>query len=273
MAFAGMFIIFFIILLIIAGTMLLMSLILLIVGIVRHRRKKSGKVFFIISGVLAALVVTPILMFALPVKVDIDTPDGRGYVWSNGRDMLYSAIYRGDTDAVDKLLDKNPKLVYVIKYGDNMDGLHTAMMKNDIDTAKCIIEHGGAFDSGYNFAENEYTYSLECYFNTYYIRTKLDDLKYSEYECVKFMIDNNAKAEFAEDRSNALFYAVDSICYDCIISDEEAEMIGLLIDAGADIADKNAYGKTPCDVFLERVEIDKITDDDKNKIVPLLENR
>ena len=273
MAFAGMFILFVIILLIIAGIMLTLSLIFLIVGIIRKvRRKKSGLGFFIASGVLFALVVIPVLILMLPVRVDIDTPNGKRHVWSNQRDEFYSGIYVGDTEKVGKLLDKYPDLVYVVKHGDNIDGLHAAVIRNDIDTARCIIEHGGAFDSGYNFSENEYDYSLECYFRNYYRRANLENTKYSDYECVKFMIDNNAEADFSDEHLDVLFYAIENICFDGKISDDEVSMIKLIIDSGADInAASEISGDTPLDSFLERANnIDHMSEEDINKIVPLL---
>ena len=272
MAFAGMFLIALVIALIIMGIMLTVSLICLIIGIIQKRRKKkSSKAFFIASAVLFSLVMIPILIFVLPVKVDIDTPQGKDFVWSNKRDDFYTAIYQGETDKVDKLLDKNPNLVYAIKYGDNIDGLHAAMIKNDIDTAKCIIEHGGAFDSGYNFSENEYSYSLECYFNSYYRRANSEDVKYTEYECVKFMIENNAKLDYVGIRFTPLFDAVHVICYDGMITDEEADIIKLLIDSGADTDYVTPdSGQTALDYFFEEANIQDVPEDEMNKIEPIL---
>lgn len=123
------------------------------------------------------------------------------------------------------------------------------------------------------FFDNEYKYSLECYFDTYFRRSGLENLKHTEYECVKFMIDNNAKVEYDSNDFSVLFYAVESICYDGSISDEDVQMIKLLTESGADITDTNAGGETPYDVFMEEADIHKISQEDKNKIIPLIENK
>ena len=271
MAFAGMLIVFFVIVLIIAALMLILSIVLLIVGIVRHNQKKSGKVCFIVSGVLFALVISPMIIFSLPVKVDVDTPDGKSFVWSNRKDAYFEAINQGDTKSVDRLLDKDPKLIYVIRHGDNIDGLHAAIIKNDIETAECIIKHGGAFDSGYNFAENEYTYSLECYFDTYYRRKDLTNVGHNDYECIKFIIDNNAKLDYDDFGRTPLFDAVSEICCDGTVTDEEADTVNLMIESGVDTNYVTPdSGETVLDYFLSEAERNQTSVDDIKKIEPIL---
>ena len=274
MGFVGMFLIFVMIWLIVMGIMGFLMILFFIIGMIQKKRgKKSGKGFLIASAVLCCILVTNVLIFVLPVRVEIDTPYGKDHVWSNQRDSYFNALYDGDTKKVGKILDKNSKLIYAVSNGNDFDGLHCAIIKNDIETAQCIIDHGGAFDSGYNFFDNEYKYSLECYFDTYFRRSGLEDLKHTEYECVKFMIDNNAKVEYDSNDFSVLFYAVESICYDGSISDEDVQMIKLLTESGADITDTNAGGETPYDVFMEEADIHKISQEDKNKIIPLIETK
>ncbi len=150
--------------------------------------------------------------------------------------------------------------------------LHLAIINNDIETAQCIIDHGAAFDSGYNFQDNKYQYSIECYFDNYVERSGLEDLKHTDYECVKFMIDNNAKMVYDDNSYNILFCAVENICCDGNVSDDDVRIVKLIKDSGVNINDTNSSGETPFDVFVIYANYYKIPKEEKERITDLIES-
>ena len=265
MAFMGMALIFLLIVLIIMGFMFVLMIFFFIFGLIQKKRgKKSGTVFLAASGVICAGFAAVILFFVLPVRVDISTPNGEDYVWSNSRSKFFTAVYNGDYQTVDKLLEKTPKLIYATDTANDMDGLDIAVSQNDIATAERIAAHGGRFDDGIGLAASRYDYSFQYYFDNYYRRHGTEAADVSDLECVRFMIDNGAAVDFGKDGeiSPVLFWAIDAVTFDGEITNDELKEIELLIDNGADINDKNLSGDTLLEHFMQRSGIDNISENE-----------
>lgn len=260
--------------------------------ILRKRHKKVGTVLLTLAGIIFALFAALALYIFLPRKIEIQTPDGTRTVYSNVDHSYINAVRDGDIERVNKLLNKYPFLIYEDEYlydsGSNYtDGLLYATVNGNKELAECLVSHGATYDNGITLENVYYEYTFEYYFSRLCSNSLTEsDKPDSVDEWVQFMIDNGAVVEFTDitNTPNALFCAVEYICNDGVISDEDVRVIEVLIENGARITDvdDNAYiysddeqyeSFTPSDMydhFTDKNEVDVNTENAK-EVAKLLE--
>lgn len=218
----------------------------LIAGLIlKKRNKKVSAVLLTLSGIIFALLVALALYIFLPRQIEIQTPDGTQTVYSNVDHSYINAIRDGNVEKVNKLLNKYPFLIYEDKYlyysGSNYtDGLLYATVNGNKELAECLISHGATYDNGITLENVGYDYTFEYYFGCLQNNSITDTEQPDNIdEWIQFMIDNGAAVEFTDDTDtpNALFCAVEYICDDGVISDEDVRVIDILIANGAKITD------------------------------------
>lgn len=246
MAFMGIALIILIVLACILIGAVLLMLTLFIVGLIlRKKHKKVSRACLTASGVILAIFAALALYIFFPRPIEVNTPNGTEIVYSNTESSYAKAVREGDIDKVSKMLDRRPFLIYdyhsVYYSGYYIDGLMYAVVDGNRELAECIVSHGLTFDNGVTLEGTEYyDYALDFFFDRIPFLEKEIDVS----DWLEFMIDNGAAVEYS-DGSNALFEAVDYICYDGVITDEDVEIVSLLIEKGADISDSPEYYDQP----------------------------
>lgn len=245
MAFAGMII--GTILLIIVVTVIIVAIafgitaiVLKIVGKVKDNRKinTTGNVFLTLS----IISITPIVLFTGYLKFNytfatIHLPNGGIRYASNKIAFgMIDLAYDGSDEAIaeiEKLLDKNPNLVY---FHDNnrMSILDVGLKNGNAKLVRTAIEHGAVIDCPERYERIIYETSMEEYLKNMMGR----DFTRDDIEIITLLFENGADTSYkfrnkVDLYSNPFGMAIWSILYnDSVVTDDELEFIQVIIDNG-----------------------------------------
>ncbi len=265
---------------IILGAIFLMLTLFIIGLIIRKKHKKASNVLLTLSGIILALFAALAIFIFLPRRVEIQTPDGVQTVYSNVDSSFARAVRNDDIEQANKLLDKYPALLYEDEYlydmGGQIDGLLYATVHGNRELADCLINHGASYDNGITLENVAYEYTFDYYFDNLRVNSNSEDyIAENIDEWVKLLIDHGAVVEFSDDSTtpNALFCAVEYICYDGVISDEDVRIVEILIDSGAVITDIYEFNNHTLfeqyDYYTIKYEVD-INTENARKVAALL---
>lgn len=233
--------------LMIVGTIAFLMILFLIIGIVLKvaKKKKASIVMFVLSGVDFLILASVAVLIFGPHRVEVETPDGTGYVRTTQTKHLSDMIAEGDISDISSYLDRHPNLVFYMKNGKTI--LENALENNDIELAQCALDHGAEFDAEFVYDHLVYEGSFERYFISLW-RQSITDM---DIETVRFMLENGADVHKSRRNKDVLCYAIELICSDWSIGDNDRELIELLIGGGADIYAENADGYTPLECLVK----------------------
>lgn len=244
MAFAGMFI--GTILLIIVVTVIIVAIafgitaiILKIIGKAKDNKKLkvAGNVFLVLSIVNIA----PIIIFAgyLTYKsmfAEVVLPDGKTKnVSISSANRIINLAQDGSDEAIteiEKLLDKNPNLVYF--HDINRRSILDVGLKNgNAKLVRTAIEHGAVIDNPERYEHMAYDKtSMEEYLENMIWR----DFTRDDIEIITLLFENGADTSYKlkiHYYSNAFGMAVWGILYnDGVVTNDELEFMQVIIDNG-----------------------------------------
>lgn len=246
MAFAGMFIgliflVIFVLLIIAAIAFGITAIVLKIVGKVKDNRKikTTGNVFLTLS----IISITPIVLFTGYLKFNstfapIHLPNG-GLRYASCKTSfgMIDLAYDGSDEAIaeiEKLLDKNPNLVY---FHDNnrMSILDVGLKNGNAKLVRTAIEHGAVIDNPERYERMAYVEtSMEEYLKNMMGR----DFTRDDIEIITLLFENGADTSYkfrnkVDHYSNPFGMAIWSVLYnDSVVTDDELEFIQVIIDNG-----------------------------------------
>lgn len=200
----------------------------------------------------------------------VATPNGEEELADGALEEFYSTMYKKDAEAMSSVLDKYPYLIYYIKDG-GTPLLDDVSCENDTAIIQAMLDHGAKFDDEFTH-RNYYTkYSLKKYLEYHADKTVTVRNLGNANDVVSLMLNNGAAVEFENDNDfaesydensiarkpgqpNALFDAAVLICRDETLDENDAALMKMLIDAGADKTEENYEGKTALENFEETVQ-------------------
>jgi len=246
MAFAGMFIglvflVIFVLLIIAAIAFGITAIVLKIVGKVKDNRKikTTGNVFLTLS----IISITPIVLFTGYLKFNytfatIHLPNGGIRYASNKTAFgIIDLAYDGSDEAIaeiEKLLDKNPNLVY---FHDNnrMSILDVGLENGNAKLVRTAIEHGAVIDNPERYERMAHVEtSMEEYLKNMIWR----DFTRDDIEIITLLFENGADTSYkfrnkVDYYSNPFGMAVWGILYnDGVVTNDELEFMQVIIDNG-----------------------------------------
>ncbi len=246
MAFAGMFLlviffIIFVVLIVVAIAFGITAIVLKIVGKVKDNRKikTTGNVFLTLS----IISITPIVLFTGYLKFNytfatIHLPNGGIRYASNKTAFgIIDLAYDGSDEAIaeiEKLLDKNPNLVY---FHDNnrMSILDVGLENGNAKLVRTAIEHGAVIDNPERYERMAYVEtSMEEYLKNMIWR----DFTRDDIEIITLLFENGADTSYkfrnkVDYYSNPFGMAVWGILYnDGVVTNDELEFMQVIIDNG-----------------------------------------
>ena len=246
MAFAGMFLlviffIIFVVLIIVAIAFGITAIVLKIVGKVKDNRKikTTGNVFLTLS----IISITPIVLFTGYLKFNytfatIHLPNGGIRYASNKTAFgIIDLAYDGSDEAIaeiEKLLDKNPNLVY---FHDNnrMSILDVGLENGNAKLVRTAIEHGAVIDNPERYERMAHVEtSMEEYLKNMIWR----DFTRDDIEIITLLFENGADTSYkfrnkVDYYSNPFGMAVWGILYnDGVVTNDELEFMQVIIDNG-----------------------------------------
>ena len=246
MAFAGMFIgliflVIFVLLIIAAIAFGITAIVLKIVGKVKDNRKikTTGNVFLTLS----IISITPIVLFTGYLKFNstfapIHLPNG-GLRYASCKTSfgMIDLAYDGSDEAIaeiEKLLDKNPNLVY---FHDNnrMSILDVGLKNGNAKLVRTAIEHGAVIDNPERYERMAY---VETSMEEYLKNMRKRDFTRDDIEIITLLFENGADTSYkfrnkVDHYSNPFGMAIWSVLYkDSVVTDDELEFIQVIIDNG-----------------------------------------
>ena len=246
MAFAGMFIglvflVIFVLLIIAAIAFGITAIVLKIVGKVKDNRKikTTGNVFLTLS----IISITPIVLFTGYLKFNytfatIHLPNGGIRYASNKTAFgIIDLAYDGSDEAIaeiEKLLDKNPNLVY---FHDNnrMSILDVGLENGNAKLVRTAIEHGAVIDNPERYERMAH---VETSMEEYLKNMRKRDFTRDDIEIITLLFENGADTSYkfrnkVDLYSNPFGMAIWSVLYnDSVVTDDELEFIQVIIDNG-----------------------------------------
>lgn len=253
---------------------LFLMLLFLILGIVKARKKKkSAKVFFSLAAVSFVLLLGFLWFLFGPKRAEIDTPDGTVKVSKKITAELEECIENEDIQKLDEMLDKRPELVYYTN-SKHHGMLYTAALTGNVELLECVLEHGAKFDDEILHKNLIYEYSLEYYFHnlTHLTEEETEKVKSrGSAPIVEIMLENGATVNFEnnEEVPNALFIAIWWIVTDDEVTEDELQVVEMLIEHGASCTETNSDGDTILDVLHHMIEQYTVEDKDPEGIAKL----
>lgn len=251
-------------------------------GLSEEKPSKKKPVWCIAGVLVIVLVIIIVCAISHAVAKDdeagvehITTPSGVEEIPSKKLEAFFDAVDERDLDAMNELLDEYPFLIY--EQGVLYPELDDVILRGTPEMVQAMLDHGAVIDDRFLyeprvFAEYTYQYSLENYLNRYY----KSDVEGEALIMVRFLIDNGAKTVYEYDdigweitnvygdkivgyhQPNALFSVVDQICKNKELTEEDAELIKLILDTGIDTKVKNHDGETAAEYFRKNVESNDI---------------
>ena len=215
---------------------------------------------------LAGKVVTGIKdFFAEPVET-VSTPDGEVEIEEGVEGEFYDALFKNDPAGLDALLTDHPYMIYY-KNGGIGSMIDRTAKECSVELVQTALDHGAKFDDPFMLEDNTCKYSMESFFRYVSDRTVKISPNRDVNGIIGGMIENGAAVEFeypeeerilggendvikVRDHSpNALFYAAEWVCRDKVFDEKDAELIKMLVDAGASTDEKDTEGHTAKECF------------------------
>lgn len=223
---------------------------LLVVGIILTvKKKKSGSVMLGVSISVIVVLVVGGAVFFLPKpsgKITFETPHGESKISEEKLEKFQRSLSFLDGEYAEEHLDKYPDLIYYVSNGS--DPLNFATADGNVVVCEVLLQHGASYDNEFMLERLNEKYAFEHFFKYY-----LWNGSSKTVELVQLMLDNGAMVNYPDnnDNPNALFSAVEWAANDGMLNTEEAEIIRMLAESGADTTALNSEGKTPLELFNE----------------------
>lgn len=211
--------------------------------LLRKKGKKIGYVFLTLGVIF--LLFLGYLAFSLfaPDKENIETPTGVVSIWDFNIDKLEKYIVEQDVESLDYLLSKHPELLYYMEKNDECV-LTKALEIGDLETVKCMIDHGIRFDDKIINENDDKNYISIYFYNLMnnYTYGGGDTASTEVLEMTKLMIENGASVNFDNNKyeKNALYSVLPWIVSDKKISEEDIILINVIISSGVSFSHKHS---------------------------------
>lgn len=226
---------------------LLLSAIFFIVYIVKKRRgavqgkgKRIAAIVLLIVGLCSMIIPVGLCLIFYPNdKKVVETPEGETTVREMQVKSFELAIGSDDAEEVEKLLKKNPALLYYT--WDNVLPLGRAISTESVNVVTFLLEYGVDVDQADNL---DFDTSM-----TYATRNLQKMTEEESFEILNLLIDYGADMNETLSGISPVQYLIRYIVEDSSVSTEELKMLEQFILAGASLTQEDLGGKNAIDLF------------------------
>lgn len=226
---------------------LLLSAIFFIVHMVKKRRgavqgkaKRIAATVLLIIGLCSMSIPVGLCLIFYPNdKIVVQTPEGEATVREMQAKSFELAIGSDDAEEVEKLLKKNPALLYYT--WDNVLPLGRAISAESVNVVIFLLEYGVDVDQADNL---DFDTSM-----TYATRNLQKITEEESFEILNLLIDYGADMNETLGGISPVQYLIRYIVEDSSISAEELKMLENFIEAGASLTQEDLGGEDAIDLF------------------------
>lgn len=230
---------------------LLLSAILFIVHMVKKKQGKfqrkgkvAASVILLIVGIACMVIPTGAFLIFYPNdKIVVQTPDGEATVKETQAKSMELAIGSDDVEEVEKLIKKNPALLYCT--WENLTPLGRAISSESVNVVAYLLESGVDVDQADNLNfDTTMTYAAK------YIQQGTAE---NSFAVMKLLIDYGADLNKTHGSTPPVQYLIMYIVEDSSVSPEELDILEYFIKGGADLTLGDLRHDDAVDIFEAKV--------------------
>ena len=231
-------------------------------GIVQGKGKIMAAVILLIVGIACMAIPTGAFLIFYPNdKIVVQTPDGEATVKEMQAKSMELAIGSDDVEEVEKLIKKNPALLYCT--WENLTPLGRAISSESVNVVAYLLETGVDVDQADNL-------NLDTAM-TYATRLIKQETAENSFAVMKLLIDYGADINKTHGGTPPVQYLIIHIVEDYSVSPEELDILEYFINGGADLTLGDLRHDDAVDIFEAKVSKLKLTSEQETEFETMRE--